>query len=552
MKLRIVSPVLVTGLLVTAAAAQQNGIPNEVQTVLQNFSKSALRAHMDFLADDLLEGRGTGTRGQEIAAKYVATQFEAAGLEPAGVKSSYLQPVPLREIQVQRDACEVAIVKNADVQPLKWGVDYVTRGSEVSTDAAIEAQVVFAGYGVVNRDRNYDDYAGLDVKGKIVAVLFGAPSAFPSEERAHFASGVEKSRLAAARGAVGYLSLRTPETDALLPWSRSVIGAELPAFRWLDPNGVPNDSFKELRAGATLSNEGADRLFAGAPESWSAVQKDAKNGKLKGFDLPVKVRMHVVSKHREVNSPNVVAVLRGSDAALSGEYVVYSAHTDHLGIGRPINGDAIYNGAVDDASGISALIEMAKAFASLPKRPNRSILFLAATAEEKGLLGADYFAHYPTVPAANLVADINMDGASVFYTFKDVVPLGAEHSTMSDNVSRAAAALHLQVSPDPMPEQVSFIRADHYPFVRQGIPAITIGEGLQAKDPNVDARKFVENWIATRYHAPSDDMNQPLDFDATVQFMQVSFLIGYDLAEQKARPSWKSGDFFGNLYARSH
>ena len=259
--------------------------------------------------------------------------------------------------------------------------------------------------------------------------------------------------------------------------------------------------------------------------------------------------MHVVSKHREVNSPNVVAALRGSDPALSSEYVIYSAHTDHLGIGRPLNGDGIYNGAVDDASGVSALIEMAKAFASLPKRPNRSTLFLAATAEEKGLLGADYFAHYPTVPAASLVADVNMDGASVFYTFKDIVPLGAEHTTMADTVNRAAAALHLQVSPDPMPEQVNFIRADHYPFVRQGIPAITIGEGLQAKDPHLDARKFVENWIATRYHAPSDDMNQPLDFDATVEFMQISFLIGYDLAEQKARPSWKSGDFFGALYA---
>ena len=549
MKLRIVWAVLVTVVLVTAIAAQQSGLPAEVQTVLQNFSKPALRAHMEFLADDLLEGRGTGTRGQEIAAKYVATQFEAAGLEPAGVKGAYLQPVPLREIQVERDACDVAIVRNGDVQTLKWGVDYVTRGSELSTDVSIEAPVVFAGYGVINRARKYDDYAGIDVKGKIVAVIFGAPAAFPSEERAHFASGIEKSRLAAARGAVGYLALRTPETDALLPWNRSVIGAELPAFRWLDPNGVPNDSFKELRAGATFSNEGADRLFAGAAESWTAAQKDAQDGKLHGFDLPVKLRMHVVSKHRQVNSPNVVAVLPGSDPALSGEYVIYSAHTDHLGIGRPLNGDGIYNGAVDDASGVSALIEMAKAFASLPKRPNRSMLFLAATAEEKGLLGADYFAHYPTVPAASLVADVNMDGASVFYTFKDIVPLGAEHTTMADTVNRAAAALQLQVSPDPMPEQVNFIRADHYPFVRQGIPAITIGEGLQAKDPHLDGRKFVENWIATRYHAPSDDMNQPLDFDATVEFMQISFLIGYDLAEQKARPSWKSDDFFGALYA---
>jgi hypothetical protein len=351
---------------------------------------------------------------------------------------------------------------------------------------------------------------------------------------------------------VGFFSLRTPETDALLPWSRSVIGSEMPGFRWLDPNGVPNDSFKEIRGIATLSMDGVERLFVGAPETWSAMQKDATQGKLHGFPLPASVRLHVVSKHREISSPNVAGVLRGSDASLAGEYVVYTAHTDHLGIGRSINSDAIYNGAVDDASGTSALIEMAKAFASLSTRPARSILFLAVTAEEKGLLGSDYFAHYPTVPQGSVVADVNMDGASVFYTFKDVVPLGAEHTSMGEVVERDAGKLGLQVSPDPMPEQVSFIRADHYSFVRQGIPAITIGEGLQAKDPKIDGRKFVENWIATRYHAPSDDMDQPLNFDATVQFMQISFLVGYDLAQERQRPSWKAGDFFGELYGRKN
>jgi hypothetical protein len=500
----------------------------------------------------LLEGRGTGTRGQEIAAKYVATQFQAAGLDPAGANGSYLQAVPLREIQVQPEACEFALILNGEAKPMRWGVDFVTRGNERRPDSSVEAPVVFVGFGVVNRQRNYDDYAGLDVKGKVVAAIFGAPATFPTEELAHFASGIEKARVAAEHGAVGILGLRTPETDALLPWNRSVIGAELPAFRWLDPNGVPNDSFKEIRATAVLSTEGAERLFAGARESWSTVQKEAKEGKLHGFELPAKVRLRVVSKQREISSPNVAGVLRGSDANLAGEYIIYSAHTDHLGIGRPLNGDAIYNGAVDDASGTSALIEMAKAFASLPKRPKRSMLFLAVTGEEKGLLGSDYFAHYPTVPAVGLAADINMDGASVFYTFKDVVPLGAEHTTMGEAVDRAAGVMGLQVSPDPMPEQVNFIRADHYSFVRQGIPAITIGEGLQAKDPSVDARKVLENWIATRYHAPSDDMDQPLNFDATVQFMQISFLVGYDLAQQTSRPAWKAGDFFGDLYAHNH
>jgi Peptidase family M28 len=550
MKLRMVASILAAVIALTTMEAQETGRPRDVQTVLQSFSKAALRAHMGFLADDLLEGRGTGTRGHELAAKYVATEFEAAGLEPAGVKGSYLQPVPLREIQVEPEACEFTIMQGGQSKTMKWGVDYVLRGNEVNPDSTVKAPVVFVGFGVVNRGRKYDDYAGLEVKGKIVAVIFGAPATFPSEERAHFASGTEKAREAAAHGAVGFLSLRIPETEALLPWNRSVIGSEMPAFRWLDPKGVPNDSFKEILATAALSMDGAERLFAGAPETWSAVQNDVKEGKLRGFALPVSARLHVVSKHREISSPNVAGVLRGSDASLAGEYVVYTAHTDHLGIGRPINGDAIYNGAVDDASGTSALIEMAKAFATLSTRPARSILFLAVTAEEKGLLGSDYFAHYPTVPAGSLVADVNMDGASVFYTFKDVVPLGAEHTSMGEVVEREAGKLGLRVSPDPLPEQVSFIRADHYSFVRQGIPAITIGEGLQAKDPKIDGRKFVENWIATRYHAPSDDMDQPLNFDATVQFMQISFLVGYDLAQERQRPSWKAGDFFGELYGR--
>src|SRR5215471_1256040 len=231
MKLGMAWAVLQSTLLLTAMNAQENGVPREVQTALGSFSKAALRAHMQFLADDLLEGRGTGTRGQEIAAKYVAAEFQAAGLEPAGGHGGYLEPVPLREIQVQPEASEVAIVKDGHATPLKWGVDYVTRGNELRPDSSVEAPVVFVGFGVVDRALKYDDYASLNVKGKIVAVLFGAPATFPSEERAHFASGVEKAREAAARGAVGILALRTPETDALLPWNRSVIGAEMPAFR---------------------------------------------------------------------------------------------------------------------------------------------------------------------------------------------------------------------------------------------------------------------------------------------------------------------------------
>jgi Zn-dependent M28 family amino/carboxypeptidase len=241
-------------------------------------------------------------------------------------------------------------------------------------------------------------------------------------------------------------------------------------------------------------------------------------------------------------------VLPGSDPKLSQEYVVYTAHLDHLGIGKPINGDPIYHGAADNASGTAALLVLAKAFKSLPHPPARSIMFLGVTAEEKGLLGSDYFAHFPTVPIQSLVADINMDGASIFYAFNNIVPLGAPDSTLEAVVQRNAARLGLKVSPDPEPDQNYFIRADQYSFVRQGVPSVFISEGEEARDPKVNAKKFNEEWIANRYHAPSDDMKQPMDLDATIEFMQIDFLVGYDIAQDPQRPAWKAGDFFGESF----
>jgi len=549
MRKSILNGLLFTTLFLSVASAQQPGIPADVQSTMTHFSKSALRANMRFLADDLLEGRGTGTRGQEIAAHYVAAQFEAFGLEPAGTAhDSFFQPVPFREITTDPARCEASITHNGKTSRLKWGEDFLSGLNALQPDISVEAPLVFVGFGVVNPGRDYDSYKGVDAKGKIIVILPGAPPDFPANERAHFASTLEKARQAVAHGAVGIISLWTPVSEASLPWSRMPNQIESPGYRWLDSNGMPNDTFKELRGSAVLSMKAAEELLQGSAQPFSEVLKAAAAGTPRSFPLAATARLHAVSKHREVSSPNVVGILRGSDPVLAQEYVVYSAHTDHMGIGKPINGDRIYHGAVDDGSGTSALIELARTYSSLGKRPARSILFLAATAEEQGLLGADYFARFPTVPKGNLVADINMDGASVFYAFKDVV--GDEHSTLGDTLTQVAGQLGLEVSPDPMPEQNGFVRADHYAFVRQGIPALSVGEGLKAKDPRVDGRKFVENWIETRYHAPSDDMNQPLDFDATIQYMQITFLLGYDVAQQHERPSWKQGDFFGKLFGK--
>jgi Zn-dependent M28 family amino/carboxypeptidase len=523
-------------------------VPADARKAMDQLAKAPFRAHMAFLADDLLEGRGTGTRGQELAARYVAAQFEALGLTPAGTGGTFYQRVPLREVTVVPEKCSVTLTENGNSASLKWGDDFIAFGSSIREDAEVEAPVVFVGYGTATSDGSYDDYAGVDVKGKIIAALSGAPPSLSSELRAHVGSTREKQRLAVAHGAIGVIALRPPQADQILPWARSIIGVRFPSMRWLGPDSQPGDVFPQLRAAAGLSTPSSERLFAHAPKSWEQVLKDAAASKPQSFALPITAKIHVVSQHRETSSPNVVAVLRGSDRSLKNEYVVYSAHTDHLGIGTPINGDAIYNGAADDASGVAALLVLAQAFKSLPKPPARSILFLATTGEEKGLLGADYFAEFPTVPRTSLVADLNMDGASVFYTFDEIVALGGPSSSLNGVVERDAPLLGMKLIPDPQPEQLGFVRNDEYSFVRRGVPAISLEEGFHAKDPRVDGKKIADDYIRLHYHAPSDDMSQPLDFDASVQFMQINFLVGYDVAQTPQRPAWNQSDFFGKTF----
>jgi hypothetical protein len=475
-----------------AHAQSVSPIPPDAKAAMGELQKEPFRAHMAFLADDLLEGRGTGARGHEIAARYVAAQFEALGLKPAGQDGAYFQRVPFRQLTIEPEKCAVSITENGSTTQLK-------------------------------------------------------PS-LPSELQAHLSALREKLRNARDHGAIGVIALRKPKDDKGLPWPRVVIGAGFPSMRWLGPDGVPGDAYPKLRARAGLSLAASEKLFQDASKSWADVLRDAELSKPQSFALPVTAKLHEVSRHEAISSPNVIAVLPGSDPKLSQEYVVYSAHVDHLGIGKPINGDSIYNGAADDASGTAALLVIAKAFKSMAQPPARSIMFLGATAEEKGLLGSDYFGHFPTVPIKSIVADINMDGASVFYTFNDIIALGAPDSSLDAVVARNAAHLGLKVTPDPEPDQHYFVRADQYSFVRQGVPSVFISEGEEAKDPAVDGKKFTEQWIATRYHAPSDDMNQPLNFDAAVQFMQIDFLVGYDIAQDPQRPKWKPGDFFGENF----
>jgi hypothetical protein len=505
----------------------------------------ALRAHMRFLADDALEGRGTGTRGFQIAARYVAAQ-----LETIGIRTSF-QNVPFRSTLPIGERSSIVLTRaDGSTATLRFGEGFVNSGDILSESANVEAPVVFAGYGITAPGRQYDDYANIDARGKIVAFFADAPSSFPSDLRAHYSSSYEKAKNAAEHGAIGTLLLVTPNDEERAPWPRRLRQSKLGSMYWLERNGTPHGARPELRASATLSQSGLAALFQNSPQPLADVIASIGTGKPQPVALPVTARISIASKHARVDSPNVVGILTGSDPKLIGEYVVYSAHLDHLGISEPVDGDAINNGALDNASGIAAMLEVARAFSELPQPPRRSIIFLAVTGEEKGLRGADYFANNPTVPAANIVANINIDEILMFHPVRDVTPIGAEHSTLEAVVQKVASQQHVEISPDPYPEEVVFVRSDQYPFVKVGIPAVYVGAGYHPVDKSQNILQDTMTWIKTIYHSPKDELGQPIDYSVGVQVANFDFGIGLEVANANARPAWKKGDFFGDTFGR--
>ncbi|HEV8454991.1 MAG TPA: M28 family metallopeptidase [Gemmatimonadales bacterium] len=508
-------------------------------------SPKALEAHISFLADDSLQGRGTGTRGYDIAARYVAACYSGLRLSPAGTRG-YMQPVPLRSGRPV-EGSSVVFQGQAAAHELRVGRDYVPLPDLLRPKTEVTAPVVFAGFGITAPERAHDDYRTIDARGKIVVVLFGGPASLPATERAHFSALRTKYENAVRHGAVGLLIVWSRDQSA--PWEAIVNDLQGGLVGWLDERGEPDGAFPELRAKAVLSDSAAEALFQGAPRTYADILRAAKGQTMPAFDLPVRATIRTVTEHARIESPNVAGLLRGSDPRLRDEVVIYTAHLDHLGVGTPVKGDSIYNGALDNASGSAALPEVARAFASLPRAPRRSVLFLAVTGEEKGLIGSDYYAQHPTVPIQSIVANLNMDGLALLYPLRQVVPAGAEHSTLDAVVTRVAARAGMELGPDPYPEEVLFVRSDQYSFVRRGVPALYLDVGLKT-DSGVDAAARLQEWIRTRYHTPQDDLSQPMDLESGARHAQFNFLVGLEIANVDERPAWKSGDFFGRIFGR--
>lgn len=538
--------ILLTHPAVLSAQPADDAPPESALAVIR---PETIRAHMHFLADDLLEGRAPGTRGYDLAARYVAAQFEALGLEPAGSEGSYYQPVPLRRIRLIPEQSGVELVRGDERRELEPFEQFVMFGHVTHLESQVEAPLVFAGYGVTAPELDYDDYGPTDVSGRIVVLLPGAPPRFPSAERAHFSSIELKQANAARRGAVGILWAWTEHDERMFPWQALARISRTPSMRWLNPDDVPNDARPELRGQAILSTKTSAWLFPGAAKSFDEAVAAAQQSHPQAFPLDARASIRMASRHERLESPNVGGLLRGSDPSLAREFVVYTAHLDHEGIGEPVDGDSIYNGALDNASGVAQMLEVAHAFARLPQRPRRSVVFLAVTAEEQGLLGSDYYVHYPTVPIGQIVANINLDGGLLLVPPADVVVHGAEHSTLGAIAEAAANRLRLEVTPDPAPEQSFFIRSDQYSFVKQGVPAVFPFPGGKSSDPAIDGAARLQQYLTERYHTPRDDMSQPFSYEAGAIGARLNFAIGYAVAEGSERPRWNPGDFFGRTFA---
>ncbi len=518
--------------------------------VLPNASPERIRAHVAFLADDALEGRLPGTRGYTVAARYVASGFEQIGLAPGVDGRSFSQPVPLVESLAPLPASRL-VLKPANGAPITLapGADFLPVASLTEAKVTAEAPLVFAGFGVHAPAHGHDDLALVDVKGKVVLLLTGAPARFPPAVRAHYSSNLTKLPELIARGAVGVISVQTPEDQKRTPWERLVQQSWRSRLAWVDGESEPNGAWTALRVRASLNPTRAAALFDGSPLTLEQAFANATAGKPQGADLAVVVEQERQSIIRRKASENVVGVLEGRDPALRGEYVVISAHLDHVGKGVPIGGDAIYNGALDNASGIAVMLETARLLAALPERPRRSVLFVAVTAEESGLQGSDYFVQRPTVPRNAMVANINMDMPVALAPLADVTAFGAEHSSLGAVVERAAAAEGVAVSPDMKPEEVLFVRSDQYSFVRAGIPALYVDEGQRSSDPAQDLAARIEAFRKDRYHQPSDDFSQPIDWPSLAMLARLNARVIADVANADERPRWNPGNFFGETFA---
>ncbi len=493
-------------------------------------------SHVEALANDGMEGRNAGSPGHRRAADYVAAQFKTFGLEPASA-AGYIQPVALKTRRIVEAKSSLALVRNGTTETLTLGED-ANINVRVDPAPSVDAPLVFVGYGLRIPERKIDDFAGLNLKGAIVVYVSATPKSLPGSLQAHFGSGAERWRMYRAAGAIGTISIANPKSMDV-PWARSTLARLQPAMSLADP-ALDEEAGQQLSI--TMNPAHADRLLAGSGHTFAELLALMDGDQpVPSFALPARLKATAAVERSNVESQNVAGIRRGSDPKRRDEFVVVSAHLDHLGIGGAVNGDSLYNGAMDNASGIAAILEVAASLQDSHASPARSLLFVAVTGEEKGMLGSRYFAAHPPVPRASLVANVNTDMFLPLFPLKMLMVLGLDESDLGGDIRATAKALGVTVQADPEPQRNRFVRSDQYSFVKAGIPALAMKVGYDANTPEA---AIAAKWTAERYHAPSDDLNQPIDRSAAGKYVEVVRDLAVRIANRTDRPKWNDASFF--------
>ena len=494
-----------------------------------------------YLASDSLQGRMTGSQGYRTAAAYVAQKFKDAGLVGAGTAGFY-QPVKFKRLELDEAASSVELVDGTKTTPLTFGREVII--SAVDNPAGqVDAGAVFVGYGISAPEANYDDLAGLDLHGKIAVYLAGGPETIKDPLRAHKESSGERWKAMKAAGAVGTIVIFNTANQEIA-WDRIAGNRQKPSLELADAS-LRQDQGKLLAM--SVNPQYADMFLAGSGHTMAEILSAARaKQSLPTFPLRVTIRAKTKVSTTDLESSNVVGELSGTDPALKQEYVIVSAHLDHLGVGAPVNGDSIYNGAMDNASGVASLIQIAHDFRAAGAKPKRSVIFLAIGGEEEGELGSWYFANHPSVPAHDIVADINMDMYLPLFPLVYLQVQGLDESTLGDDIRAVGEADGVKVIEDEQPGANRFIRSDQYSFVQRGIPALAFKFGYVQGSPE---DKTFDTWVHTRYHQPSDDVNQPVDREAAAKFCHLLYLLTDRVAADAARPTWEPTSFFRRFAA---
>ncbi len=491
--------------------------------------------HVEYLASDELEGREPGTAGYEKAADYVAAQFEQAGLKPAG-SEKYFQPVEFVETSLHASNSHLSLVRKGQTFAVPVPLE-AALGYSADSAASLEAPVVFAGYGLIIPEAHWNDLAGLSVKGAIVAFLTGGPDNIDGNLRSHYSSTEERWKAFRTAGAVGMIAIPDPKTMEI-PWSRTAVAWGKPHMSLADSSLVGT---RGLKFSAYWNPAEVDDLLADSGCKFAEIVDAAHHQQqLPHLRLQSSVQATVSISTRRIASENVVGLRLGDDPKLKNEYVVISAHLDHLGVGNPVNGDRIYNGAMDDASGIASLVEIAKALHNEKAVTHRSIVFLAVTCEEKGELGSIFFANHPTVEGA-IIADLNMDMFLPLFPLKWLEIQGLNESTLGNEIRAVAEPAGVKVQADKEPNRNRFIRSDQYSFVKKGVPALAFKFGYI---PGGQQEQIFKDWYTNRYHGVSDDTKQPVDLVGAAQFNAILKNLALRVANNPEAPAWKANSFF--------